>query len=628
MGEHLSGAFADGANVSVSAGLDPLSYEVWLHARDAHRRRLFGDDTQEAAGGHEQSLAELTRLTAPTARNGWEMLRARIQYSVSTILAVHDQLAVSDHNNQAIFGLVHPDEYQDVITDLTCGVVYWWERAWHTAYGNESDNTSPFADLPMTEVSSSDFEDETVQLVVETAAAVCEVIQSGYGVQTAQNTYGKRLVAFIARHGPDYAASWIRGDVIRSYCQERNLDAGTYLELFTRSARVSLAVSYHDHLDGMERIAHQYHTTLSTENLQQLTGLEEEKVVKLFPPSVRIAAARAHVGGDVSAVIRQAMVRLYADLEPQRLAERYGWSAARAAAVFSEDFRLKLALGAQKNVWPTLDRVAKNADSKALQPAALAKLLGWSKEEVNWLFTPAVMNLLCRKKNPKEDVVRIATNYDIVLATDNLAGRLNMSEEEVNAMFPEYIRRRLSRRIDPIWFARRMRDNVRTITSECGISQPVAAYIVLTHSENSVEAARAFAARASEAPPGVSMNGWVWAMAMNPRGDARKWAQRIDAHWLWIYTQRPAPLEGKWQHEDGSSIIDLVADKSAPDPADVVAGTGQEALESLCELAEQAGVSHEQLEELLCRFSDMSAADAEQDATLAGMLEKLRQAAG
>ncbi|HTE22636.1 MAG TPA: hypothetical protein VK674_06370 [Candidatus Limnocylindria bacterium] len=579
----------------------------WLEGRDEHYRQLFYDR-------EDDTVRSLTHLALTAGKlPPRPITRGMIAEPVSAILEHHEKAAKWKEGQVAIFGLLQPEKNLERITALTAHIVWTWERAWR--YHNQrqgltdTDNPSPFLDLRGKRFEPGNLKEPAVQRVIETAAAVITILQAGYPDGTPGKTFNMNLARFIARFGPDYATKWIAGDIIRDDFYERGLDAEELLQVMHPAARTAIAINYNrDPLVATKRIWHQYTTTLSYQNLMQQTSWDKMRTMKVFPPYVRFQIARHYPTGNSEGVI-------------QSIAELPSGTKGLAP---SEQVKAVLSY---RNPEAKFEELARRLERLETLADEAQERLGWSAQEVRRLFPPGELRKIALKPgDPLDEIQRIAENYEDYFSTANLMGEHQITSERCWTLFPDHIRRKLARYVNCRDKAKEMVVTSRQLSKEFSLPDRL---ITRLASERTLKGARAraklIANARTDCPGNVSQNTWAWAALRLPHGSYEKRLKIVAAYYNALRAATPLSLDASTPQRRSKYIY--LQNQSADDPAEVAVegetGAG-DAAERLHELADQAGVSFDQLEALLDHFTSNEAMDS---ADLAATLEQLRQAA-
>lgn len=645
---------APGVAAGSLATLNTAVYEQWLEARGSHRQTLFGTEQLAVTEGEDLSAIVMPSLSAIAlgvgGMSGAEavrhdrhvFLRSHLRSAVGAILVRHDLLAHNSEEPSAIFGLVAPDKDLPSIRAFTEQVIWHWERRLSHANrqkGPDEWYRSPFHDLPATD--EADFSRQDVQLVVETAAAVCEVRAIGFGNGKSPTTSGgKNLVRLIAERGPDWAMAWIRGDIIREHCQESGQDADKLLALVPRSYFADAALSNtRDPTSVIERLVNKYEV-LEDVYFSDIPGADEAVIDSLLSRTSRLRLARS---ADPVELARNLVVLTgkEGELGIDKLSRRLGWSRRRTREFFPAYERLKLARD-YRDAIPEVERRAQLLADPALTPHALADVLGWSEAEVAALFSPSLMRYITNRPQiePQTEIRRIAWNYDKVLSPANLGPALSRGKRQIIRYFPDYTRKQLARKRYPILAAGTIAttiDELIPIVAQEGARTSKIAIFIAHRWSGDVERARAVAqkvrAEQDNCPRYISKTLWASVVARLPDSPREIWQQRVAAYKTWLRTKDvplafDAPLPGMDYGERYG--VTPAREPVASDPADLVLGEDAPEIPSLLrELASEAAVSSAQLHELLDFVGRGGDADRlpEGDERRA-ILERLRKAGG
>ena len=199
-------------------------FNLRLTARTEDRLVLFGE-LPGTLGAHDEVVPSLAAIAlganlAPgitPAETAQEIeTRQKVHERVSAVIVAQQQEARNPEATEAVLR-VHNEAYVPAVSEIAAGVICVWERAC-----KEEGWESPFKEVITGEVEPTDLAAEPVRRVIETAAAVCEVVQAGYSIDQLSSDEREQLTYLIASHGPAYLALWTRGDPIRRYSLDQH----------------------------------------------------------------------------------------------------------------------------------------------------------------------------------------------------------------------------------------------------------------------------------------------------------------------------------------------------------------------------------------------------------------------
>lgn len=556
---------------------EPISFQKWLEAREDYRRFLFGDKTDHTkvaitrSSSQINSLVALSQAVFVSGSTSYEKFsKQELKEGVEAILRTHEEQKHTEE--RGIFGFVDPERDLQRVADVTAKVIWTWERAWmrrnkHNSF-QDADNPSPFSQLPIECIEVADFERPDVQLVVETAAAVVEVLQAGYTSGKVDSYISRYLSGFIADRGPDFAGAWIRGTHIRNYCEQQGLDTEQWLRLIPRSERANFAIRNHmNPLEPVKRVIATFNT-LDVEHIREERGISEEGIANTL---IR------KVGAPETAL--ESKAQREAQLIYQAIADKLGWGIAEVKEFFT--------LG-------DLKRIAKaNAD-------------------------------------PLERIGQIVKKYETLLTTENLIKESNLSPHQVEILFPAWRRRSLIiKNTDPLNAARNRANDFSELAREYPeLSEKMIANLV---DEQSLPIARSIAKKVLQEqinkPKGVSETIWMWATLRFPYSNKEERQRHVNAYLLYLSLRHPRSSEPT-STNDTRTVYDRMGDTSSlgADPADIILPSDAE--EKLHKIARRAGINSADLNQLLDNFSSDYSSDMDKrESSLYFILQKLRKAA-
>ncbi|HJQ08110.1 MAG TPA: hypothetical protein VJ836_01360 [Candidatus Saccharimonadales bacterium] len=330
------------------------AYARWLEARKVYRDYLFKLPEEVLIPSYKtrESLATLANKTELSGIvSPYELeARATIATNTLTILERHNELARDPEADRAILGIVRQADVASV-AGLTAHIIWLWRR---TSMRQIRTRGLPFAELARSVINEPDFADPEVQLTIETASAVCEVIQAGYPYG-GRGAYRSLLASFIAKRGPEYAKAWMRGDVIREYCAERGLHAGYWLSLLPPGRMADIAVLYsNDPIARMRHVVYHFVKTFPIANLVKITGWNQERVREVLPMSALgdIAVSENDPVAAIKGIVRKYETVVTVD----NLSKELALKPEKTRQYFPKWARIKLArryadpLGAARNI--------------------------------------------------------------------------------------------------------------------------------------------------------------------------------------------------------------------------------------------------------------------------------------
>jgi len=618
-------------------------YHNWLESRSENRQYLFGslavsaaENTVAPQSHTSQSLAQLA-MSRPSHVGGTRYYNGsageRIRSTIADILTTHDTASRSEYAGYAYFSLIHPAETLPEIIDITTRVIMKWEQSWNHRNKqsgiSQDEHPSPFVGLPVEAIRKSSFEQRSVQLVLETAAAVAE-IKPTYTPQSNNEKNMTNLARFVALYGPAYARDWVQGKIIREYCQAHDFDGEAWLAMIPRSGLIQIALRNHDHTKKVREIVEQLEGPLSVAGIMEATGASKEDVVAVFKPYARYLLARKR-SDDPTRKIYDLLDQLTGPLSTKQLATTLGWAPERVNTIFPLGRRVQAI--AESPLHPErYFKLAAQRFDESVTPRAIAQTLGWGLPAVHQLFPAATLRaIIVKREKPLAEIQRIATNYR-KLTTKNLIPILQehgFSEKELSAVFTDGVRKRLAKKSgDPLDSARNQVKIVQSIKSEFGMTLYQAAAIASSY--RSLPGARKTADRLQQAlstcPPGVSEKMWTWAVVSAPTRDKHhhlSFAQNATTFFEAMNNLRNTISLDQGSLTTGSDLYDYTEaphTSATTNPEDLVLSS--DALDTVRKLATQAGLSQEELEWLLD-----NAPETKIQAVFMDLVQRLRDAA-
>lgn len=603
-------------------------YYTWLQDREDHARLLFGEPEGYTPEAHAQldtdlpiSLAHLaltTKLSRPTKYE--QFSRGEIEDSVSAILTHHDAAARGDECGEVIFGLVDPDKDLPRVEALTSQVIWIWERAWtwHNKREGvaETDNPSPFAELPTSDIESADFDRTDVQLVIETASAVIEVLETGYPSGRPGGEYSSKVGRFVAKYGPSYARDWISGGVISRYCAEHGHDAEQWLRLVPHGMRADLAVSNRDPLRALIRYMAHFEQVLNIENISKETGLDEQEVAVAFSEALRMKLA-LRFANDPMKGVKKIVEALQTTLKVERLASEFGLPSEQIENIFPTYVRVKIALS--PHPLAEVKRITALLASD-LDTNVLVDELGWNQGEVERVFSQNMLTLLAlTHKNPLTKVRIIAKNYEL-LSTNNLVANLPLNPQQVDMLFNTRTCILLARNYkNPIEIAQRMAQTYRELVGMYPLRPATLARLATFRWKSAHKLAEQIMTEQADCPSDISPDAWASIIVSYPNPKDPQRTKQLSAYRALLRIRYPLSLDAVSLNEQ--TLYDNEADNTMASAMESAS-----AVKIVRHLAERAGLTTDQLEALLDHFSVENPLVANENSNISDLLERLRQA--
>jgi len=193
---------------------------------------------------------------------------------------------------------------------------------------------------------------------------------------------------------------------------------------------------------------------------RQLTPEEKAEMFAIFPPGVRKQFATDYPGDPLAALdlVHHNLKEIWTT---ERMAIRLGWSENEVDEVFTPALRKTLIKGYLHNPNKAIDTVKYNLE-EVLTDDNIARHIGWSPEEVAESFAPGIRKKFAAGNlaDPLKAIRKIRHNFEEVLTDANLAQRLNWSENEVVGVFNPKLRRYLAvaNTADPLKGADRVKE--------------------------------------------------------------------------------------------------------------------------------------------------------------------------
>jgi hypothetical protein len=327
-------------------------YQQWTKNRERYREELFGDTIDGQPSRDTQlypslaSIALATTMGRTLAKEKIDLAeRSELPRIIANILLLHDNLAHGEEDGLALFGVNGQKNLVKVI-EHTAKVIWLWERI--CIRKNVSPLFVNLLNLP-DDLTLESFKRQDVQLVVETASAVCEVIQAGFAfrgnIGTSEHSTLARLVA---QRGPTFARRWVGGDIIREYCREHSLDAERWLSLVSPALRAEMALThFRDPLGKLVTTIDNFDSVLTPENMQRATGWTQKRLEDAFPTGAKVRVAYHK---DPLATLQLVTERIDKDLATLNMAAELGISPKEVDKIFTQTMRYTLARGNEQPI--------------------------------------------------------------------------------------------------------------------------------------------------------------------------------------------------------------------------------------------------------------------------------------
>ncbi len=586
-----------------------------IEAREQHRQLLFGENVELAPPLGATATAPLTTLTfnmSPIGKSASAERVTQVADATHAILTQHDDMA--RHREGALFGIKDP-EILDCVASLTAGVISRWEHACH-----KYKRPSPFATITGTEISDEDLQRTDVQLVLETASAILEVLNLGYGsVRDPRSATSRLLMNFVARRGPLFAQAWANRDMLRDYAEQHSANPDERFGLFTRGRLISYALAKpRDPLRAVVEHTNAVDTLLSPDNLAKELAWPPERVAAVFTPSIRWEiyrlAPRDPVG--MAEVVAE---RLDTLLTTDAIAYILDVDADHVDAAFLPTDRIRIAMTSD----PITNLENRAAHTELLTIEHISRQLGWTQAETEELFTPAYLRQLAASPDPMARIQKIAVAFKEQLSLDAIAGRLGWSKQQTEEVFSPAVRRKMVRhnigglmkKVGAIAGVR------KELIQKYSLPIEIVNYLSTNRTAAADLAARTIQAERASCPPKTGELAWMWTIARDHTAHRTVWVDKVAAYLTFWRTLQPLLLTQPTRH--GRELGEYVA-ASNGDIAEEVSRNEPGAY--LQQLAVHADVTYAELQRLMTSLTD----EIDEHALLAkdrATLQKLRRAA-
>jgi len=283
----------------------------------------------------------------------------------------------------------------------------------------------------------------------------------------------------------------------------------------------------------------------------------------------------------------------------------------------------------------SFSRLAGRLNDPRIQPDALAATLGWSKEEINGLFTGTTLQEIAEGNavDVLAEACRVARNYERELSSKTLGEKLGLQQSVIEAVFSETRRKALALERNPLVVAAEVARRARRIAKDEGWTLQLAATFVypfhIRREDTERETLKRIRALQSRRPPDISENLWTWQIVLTPNQSEEHWTKVANAYRVLRSITVSSQMQKRELFDDWKLDYRRYEGDVATEPAEVL--LPNDLLDRLNELAAKAGITSGQLSDLLTHFSRPDGAAgikaAQHNDALAAILGKLRQAA-
>lgn len=314
--------------------------------------------------------------------------------AVANTLKRHEDHARSEtDDNNAIFGLTHPEETLPILTHITSETIKLWEAA---LYRN---NRAPLTLLDEETAPSKDEHEATDahqthlqsydSLITETAGAVLQVLPVwAKDPYKPSKTEQKNLSMVLANWGPRFLTEWMNGSIITEWLRQQNATEEEIIEwqaVFTPSIRKRLIVSYVDSpLDALGKVKNNWEK-LSDENIAAHLGWSEEEASSIFNSGMRKHLAVHYINDPIDPLerVRDNLARLTSE----NITNYLDWPEEVVESIFTAWIRKHFAVHNINDPFHPLKQVKDNLE--LLTDANIATYLGLSEAEARNKFSPS-----------------------------------------------------------------------------------------------------------------------------------------------------------------------------------------------------------------------------------------------
>jgi hypothetical protein len=222
---------------------------------------------------------------------------------------------------------------------------------------------------------------------------------------------------------------------------------------------------------------------------------------------------------------------------------------------------------------------------------------------------------------PLQKVDQIITGYYGAFSISSIASALDISESRARAIFTNQARVRLAGRTnksDDVYGRARIILQTVSELERGGIPARIATYLARNYSSEEAKVkAGVVMGELVNKPSNTSDLMWMWIVAVTPTGTHQQRLDRLRTEYNWFAITSDtiiADPQEDWRFDEYAKNISLVPAPASTDPSP-----------TLRELGEKAGVSEEDLKQLLLFFGDFESCEMDGD-TVNELVTKIQNA--
>ncbi len=428
---------------------------------------------------------------------------------------------------------------------------------------------------------------------------------------------------------------WMNGSLVQKYLEENDIQDGEFADFLTRKQWLMPSlILYGQPLQRLQESFDTYSAVMNVETLTRITGWSTEAVTRAFTPTTLFYIIVAAQTKTLESKIKNIAYQIETTMSSEQLATALNMDQAHIEKLLPLSVRVSLCT-IRRDPVAAAKREVDRLTAPLLQPAAIAQAVGWSAGEVKVVFTDSMLRQFAGRPVEQQlaEVQRIAQNYRL-LSPDNLAERLHMKQGAVRMFFPKSVRAKIAcLRTDHMAEAARV-VRLGYELADSGLPLHLAISMAANRytAKRAQELAKFVLEESKRCPPGTSKSIWMWIVAHAPNAGRDRHEEILKNYHEGLagMDASSVPLDGNPFGSDyDGTLYDKTTNKTtdARDPQDIIASaeSDNDARNILKVFAEQAGLSDEQLDELLDQFAH-GGIDSD-DTTSAILLEQLRKAA-
>lgn len=588
-----------------------VAYDNWLESREWLRGELYSkpDAPQEECDRSLGGLALGMDFRSGKGRNGDSDLYQR----VASVMELHNEAAL--HGGESLYALRDPADVPR-IAKLASRVVSYWQRTC-----DRYDQPSPFEELS----DAVDLDNPAVQRVIELGSVILEMMQYGMTLSKAGVDERHYLPAFIARRSPEYARRWMKKDIIREYCDAEGIEYANALSYITPRQLKRTVITASQDPEKKAARAITWFNDLTPQKIADQTGWTEEEVTSAFSPErlMRLCWGKTPPLDK----IKSTMVGIDTEFTPQLIAERLGWDLERVESLFTRKYVLTIALE-RADPQKKIDHIAYLLDNE-LSIRNIAATLDMPPQDIDDMFSPGFLrDVAFGFSHPMKKIEQIARDFNTVFSIENIASELAISEGYAGVIFSKKMRinfatkYKITEENDGYKRPREMLQTIRVLGANYGITGRAAVKLARYCSPDTARKKAAIVIRElPNKPLDVSDELWMSVVATAPHDTHQQHLDRLRLVCDLFEAKKfdsvaPVDPQEEWRFSQASMQYSLLPGSIDSEPS-----------QRLVALGRKAGVSKDDLEQLLLLFGDSMSCEIDDDQA-AELIARIQAAAG